>query len=206
MKDVGCPRGDKCTFKHPPRTGKCLRCGAIAQRRRPQRDQQKGSSSTSTSTPTTTSKARAKSKGAPKARSKPQKQEQGNKVWMKSTVQIEEVPERAEPAIEPLATHSFTMAANAFRPTNHNVAAGASEDTPDKTPILDTGATKRLLYLERLSDENIENAKRIYLGVANGTQAKALLYNNIMYARSTSQTFGRRRPAQGAAGFATCVE
>ena len=41
MKDAGCPRGDKCAFRHPPRTGKCLRCGAIghqlAQCRRPQR-------------------------------------------------------------------------------------------------------------------------------------------------------------------------
>ena len=27
MKDAGCPRGDKCAFRHPPRTGKCLRCG-----------------------------------------------------------------------------------------------------------------------------------------------------------------------------------
>ena len=29
LKDAGCPRGDKCTFRHPPRTGKCPRCGAI---------------------------------------------------------------------------------------------------------------------------------------------------------------------------------
>ena len=86
LKDTGCPRGDKCTFRHPPRTGKCLRCGAIghqlAQCRRPQRDQQKGSSSTSSSTPTTTSKARAKSKGAPRAKSKPPRKEQGNTTWV----------------------------------------------------------------------------------------------------------------------------
>ena len=101
MKDAGCPRGDKCIFRHPPRTGKCLRCGAIghqlAQCRRPQREQ-KGSSSTSTSTPTTTPKARAKSKGAPRAKSKPPKKEQGNTTWvdgLESKVKIEEIPERA---------------------------------------------------------------------------------------------------------------
>ena len=101
MKDAGCPRGDKCTFRHPPRTGKCLRCGAIghqlAQCRRPQREQ-KGSSSTSTSTPSTTPKARAKSKGAPRAKSKPPKKEQGNTTWvddLESKVKIEEIPERA---------------------------------------------------------------------------------------------------------------
>ena len=102
LKDAGCPRGDKCTFRHPPRTGKCLRCGAIghqlAQCRRPQRDQQKSSSPTSSSTPTTTSKARAKSKGAPRAKSKLPKKKQGNTTWvddLESTVKIEEIPERA---------------------------------------------------------------------------------------------------------------
>ena len=86
MKDAGCPRGDKCTFRHPPRTGICVRCCAIghqlAQCRRPQRDQQKSSSSTSSSTPTTTSKTRAKSKGAPRAKSKLPKKEQGNTTWV----------------------------------------------------------------------------------------------------------------------------
>ena len=41
--------------------------------------------------------------------------------------------------------------------------------------------------MDWLSDETIEQAKRIYLGVANGTKSEALLYNNIMYALSASR-------------------
>ena len=29
MTDRGCPRGDQCTFAHPRKPGKCLRCGGI---------------------------------------------------------------------------------------------------------------------------------------------------------------------------------
>ena len=42
MTDRGCPRGDQCTFAHPTKPGKCLRCGGInhdlSTCRRPPRD------------------------------------------------------------------------------------------------------------------------------------------------------------------------
>ena len=154
LKDAGCPRGDKCTFRHAPRTGRCLRRGAIghqlAQCRRPQRDQQKGSSSTSSSTPTTTTKARAKSKGAPRAKSKPPKKEQGNTPWvddLESTVKIEEIPERAIQE-DHSATYTESFAVNSSTPqagttVQRHLAKGVASnkgvtsDNPDKAPFLD---------------------------------------------------------------------
>ena len=29
MTDRGCPKGDQCTFAHPRKPGKCLRCGGV---------------------------------------------------------------------------------------------------------------------------------------------------------------------------------
>ena len=203
MKDAGCPRGDKCAFRHPPRTGKCLRCGAIghqlAQCRRPQREQ-KGSSSTSTSTPSTTPKARAKSKGAPRPKSKPPKKEQGNTTWVadqESKVKIEEIPEGATQE-DNSATYTESFAVNSPTPREgtkgqRNLAKGvtsnkgAASDNPNKAPILDTGATRCLLHLSWMSEDVIEKAERIHLGVANGTRLRALLWNNIMYSPHTAR-------------------
>ena len=204
LKDAGCPRGDKCTFRHPPRTGKCLRCGAVghqlAQCRRPQRDQQKGSSSTSTSTSTPTSKARAKSKGAPRAKSKPPRKEQGNNTWVddrESTVKIEEIPERTIHE-DHSATYTESFAVNSQHPqvgttTQRHLAKGVASnkgvtsENPNKAPILDTGATRCLLHLSWMSKDVIEKAERIHLGVANGTRSRALLWNNIMYSPVTAR-------------------
>ena len=204
MKDAGCSRGDKCTFRHPPRTGKCLGCGAIghqlAQCRRPQREQ-KGSSSTSTSTPTsTTPKARAKSKGAPRPKSKPPEKEQGNTTWvadLESKVKIEEIPERAIQE-DNSATYTESFAVNSPTPqegttVQRNLAKGVTSnkgvasDNPNKAPILDTGATRCLLHLSWMSEDVIEKAERIHLGVANGTRSRALLWNNIMYSPHTAR-------------------
>ena len=203
MKDTGCPRGDKCAFRHPPRAGKCHRCGAIghqlAQCRRPQREQ-KGSSSTSTSTPTSTPKARAKPKGAPRPKSKPPKKEQGNTTWVvdqESKVKIEEIPERATQE-DNSATYTESFAVNSPTPqegttVQRNLAKGVTSnkgvasDNPNKAPILDTSATRCLLHLSWMSEDVIEKAERIHLGVANGTRSRALLWNNIMYSPHTAR-------------------
>ena len=201
MKDAGCPRGDKCTFRHPPRTGKCLRRGAIghqlAQCRRTQRS---SSTSTSTSTPTTTPKARAKSKGAPRAKSKPPKKEQGNTTWvdgLEAKVKIEEIPERVIQE-DNSASYTESFAVNSPTPqegttVQRNLAKGVTSnkgvasDNPNKAPILDTGATRCLLHLSWMSEDVIEKAERIHLGVANGTRSRALLWNNIMYSPHTAR-------------------
>ena len=207
MKDAGCPRGDKCAFRHPPRQGKCLRCGAIghklAQCRRPQRDQ-KGSSSTSTSTPPSTPRAKAKSKSAPRAKSQPQKNEQGNATtWaavLESTVTIEESPEghtqedhsatytESFAVNSPKSKKSTKVQRNSAKGGSDSDNAGIASDKPNKAPILDTGATRCLLHLDWIDKEDADRrAERIHLGVANGTQSRALLLDNITYSIHTAR-------------------
>ena len=172
MKDARCPRGDKCAFRHPPRTGKCLRCGAIghqlAQCRRPQREQ-KGSSSTSTSTPSTTPKARAKSKGAPRAL-----QEDHSATYTESFAVNSPTPQEGT-----------TVHRNLAKGVTSN--KGVTSDDPNKAPILDTGATRCLLRSSWISKDVIDKAERIHLGVANGTRSRAVLWNNIMYSPHTAR-------------------
>ena len=57
----------------------------------------------------------------------------------------------------------------------------------ERAPILDSGATHCLLPLTWLSEEDTEKAKRIHLRVASGDQVRALLYNNIIYAKSVTR-------------------
>ena len=191
LKDTGCPRGDKCTLRHPPRTGKCLRCGAIghqlAQCRRPQRDQ-KSSSSTSSSMPTTASKARAKSKGAPRAKSKPPKKEQGNTTWvddLESTVKIEEIPERAIHE-DHSATYTESFAVSSSTPqagttTQRHLAKGVASskgvtsDNPNKAPILDTGATRCLLHLSWIVQRCHREGRENPLGSSQWDEIKGTL-------------------------------
>ena len=58
---------------------------------------------------------------------------------------------------------------------------------PESIPILDTGATHRLLPITWLGAEECEKAKRIHLKVATGTAVRALLYNNVVYAKSVTR-------------------
>ena len=66
--------------------------------------------------------------------------------------------------LECFATHSFAKAANALNPAIHNVAARASEDTSEKAPILDTGATNT--YSAWIGSPRMTSRmpERIYLG------------------------------------------
>ena len=61
------------------------------------------------------------------------------------------------------------------------------ENHPDNLPILDTGATHCLLPITWLGAEECEKAKRIHLKVATGTTVRALLYNNVIYAKSVTR-------------------
>eukprot|EP00971_Amphidinium_carterae_P078669 1556384-Amphidinium_carterae.3 len=51
------------------------------------------------------------------------------------------------------------------------------------TPILDTGASHCLLPVAHLTAEEVELASRVHLRVANGTLTRALMYQNIIYAK-----------------------
>eukprot|EP00971_Amphidinium_carterae_P068241 1351405-Amphidinium_carterae.1 len=58
--------------------------------------------------------------------------------------------------------------------------------TPEEktlTPILDTGASHCLLPVAHLTAEEVEMASRVHLRVANGTLTRALMYQNIIYAK-----------------------
>ena len=62
-------------------------------------------------------------------------------------------------------------------------------EVPDieQLPIFDTGATHCLLPVALLSAENAEQAKKIYLRVASQATQKALLFNNIIYAKNVGR-------------------
>ena len=76
-----------------------------------------------------------------------------------------------------------------YLPTFHSASSASGEDAdhPENLPILDTGATHCLLPLKWLTEEECDQAKRIYLKVATGTSVRALLYNNVIYAKTVSR-------------------
>ena len=85
---------------------------------------------------------------------------------------------------DPSATYTQSFAVNARAPVQQHLAKGVATDNPNKAPIWDTGATRCLLHLSWVSEDVIEKAERIRLGVANGTKSRALFYNNVMYSPS----------------------
>ena len=194
LKEAGCPRGDQCTDRHPPRVGKCLHCEATGHQlsscRRPRRDAQPKAATAAKPKAAPQAKARAKSQGKPKM--KPGGRKAANALWaegadQETTVQIEEVDEAALSSEGLFTACSFFTF---FLPTFHNASAETSANATearDMAPILDSGATHCLLPLSWLSDENAEQAKRIHLRVASGDQARALLFNNITYAKSVTR-------------------
>ena len=106
LTDRGCPKGDQCTFQHPRKQGRCLRCGAtghdLSTCRRPSRDARSSTpappKANAAGTPSTQQqRPQAKSKGAPrpKGKAKPGPARGGaNAAWAvqeASTMQIEEV-------------------------------------------------------------------------------------------------------------------
>ena len=191
LTDNGCPRGDQCTYRHPARVGKCLRCGSTGHQlstcRRPRRDATPKAAAKSTAG----AKARAKSKGKPKPKTAPKKG--ANAAWAEgvdqgTTVTIEELDE--DVALLTEVGYSACSFFTSFLPTFHSTAAEASAASPEsleRAPILDSGATHCLLPLTWLSEEDTEKAKRIHLRVASGDQVRALLYNNIIYAKSVTR-------------------
>ena len=76
-----------------------------------------------------------------------------------------------------------------YLPTFHSASSASGEDVdhPENLPILDTGATHCLLPLKWLTEEECDQAKRIYLKVATGTSVRALLFNNVIYAKTVSR-------------------
>ena len=191
LTDNGCPRGDQCTFRHPARVGRCLRCGSTGHQlstcRRPRRDAK----------PKPEAKPQAKGQARPKSKARPKNATRrgANAAWAEgeeepeSSVIIEEVDEGTgthHVEVEYTACSFFTS----FLPTYHNASSATSAnaaETPELAPILDSGATHCLLPLSWLSDEDADQAKRIHLRVASGSQVRALLFNNIIYARSVTR-------------------
>ena len=123
---------------------------------------------------------------------KPGGRKAANALWaegaeQETTVQIEEVDEAALSSEGLFTACSFFTS---FLPTFHNASAETSANATearDMAPILDSGATHCLLPLSWLSDEDAEQAKRIHLRVASGDQVRALLFNNIIYAKSVTR-------------------
>ena len=76
-----------------------------------------------------------------------------------------------------------------YLPTFHSASSAPGEDAdhPENLPILDTGATHCLLPLKWLTQEECDQAKRIYLKVATGTSVRALLFNSVIYAKTVSR-------------------
>ena len=191
LTDTGCPRGDQCTYRHPARVGRCLRCGSTGHQlstcKRPRRD----AKAKPMAKPQPKEKARAKSK----ARAKPNQRRGANAAWaqgeeMDSTVIIEEVDEEADETLHVAAEYTACSFFTSYLPVYHSastVTSAHSTEPTDTSPILDSGATHCLLPLSWLSDEDADRARRIHLRVASGAQVRALLFNNIIYAQSVSR-------------------
>ena len=189
MTDRGCARGDQCTNLHPRRTGKCLRCGAtnhdLSTCRRPGRDNAARNAAAKSSPQP---KAKNNPKAKPRAKSQPARARGGaNVAWAteNTTVTVEEVRDQPDVEMSAAACSFYTT----YLPTYHTAssAAGDDKDHPENLPILDTGATHCLLPLDWLSAEECEEAKRIHLKVATGTTVRALLSNNVIYAKTVSR-------------------
>ena len=194
MTDRGCPRGDQCTFAHPRKPGKCLRCGGINHDlptcRRPPRDpklnalnssaKSKGSGGKGNPPPAPkkgkgkgAAKAKAKSKAQPKSTSKGG----ANAVWACEEI-VEDASVSASASMAVLNSINATACTfyTTFLPTFHSAANSdeTTEDHPEYQPILDTGATHCLMPLSWLSEAECELAKRICLKVATGSIVRAL--------------------------------
>ena len=76
-----------------------------------------------------------------------------------------------------------------YLPMFHSAASSDEplEDHPENLPILDTGATHCLMPLSWLGEEECELAQRIHLKVATRTTVRALLYNNVIYAKAVNR-------------------
>eukprot|EP00971_Amphidinium_carterae_P337715 6474671-Amphidinium_carterae.1 len=80
---------------------------------------------------------------------------------------------------QPSAGAAYVMPSYSPEPT-----AMLSDRSPlPLTPILDTGASHCLLPASYLTKEEAELATRVHLRVANGSTTRALMYQNIIYAR-----------------------
>eukprot|EP00971_Amphidinium_carterae_P197236 3914836-Amphidinium_carterae.1 len=68
-------------------------------------------------------------------------------------------------------------------PYGHPSAFITTPEEKTLTRILDTGASHCLLPVAHLTAEEVELASRVHLRIANGTLTRALMYQNIIYAK-----------------------
>ena len=89
--------------------------------------------------------------------------------------------------VSPLLQHALSTPPSC--PSFHAASTQSpdSEVHPENLPILDAGATHCLLPASWLGAAECEMAKRIHLKVATGTTVRALLYNNVIYAKSVTR-------------------
>ena len=141
----------KCTYRHPARVGRCLRCGSTGHQlstcKRPRRD----AKAKPMAKPQPKEKARAKSK----ARAKPNQRRGANAAWaqgeeMDSTVIIEEVDEEADETLHVAAEYTACSFFTSYPPVYHSastVTSAHSTEPTETSPILDSGATHCLLLI-----------------------------------------------------------
>ena len=207
MTDRGCPKGDQCTFLHPRKPGKCLRCGGVnhdlSTCRRPGRDAKlnppnnaKASGAGGRGNPPPAPKKGRGKGGGGTTETQPKNTQKGgaNAVWACEGI-VEDnpggQPSSASASMAVLTTldHAdFNATACTFYTTYLATFHAAStdesvEDHPENLPILDTG----LMPLSWLGEAECEMAKRIHLKVAAGTTVRALLYNNVIFAKSVNR-------------------
>eukprot|EP00971_Amphidinium_carterae_P263536 5228263-Amphidinium_carterae.2 len=213
LKDRGCNKGGQCTMRHPTRVGKCLRGGAkghsVSECLRPRRDvppkDGKGGNPKPKGTPKPPRGGRGRGTGGGRGgnpRTNNSEWLEGadpNQEWeydadyyeaaegeddyeegttVPSGVTIEDVTD------QPSAGAAYVIPG--YSPTPSAMLT-ARESTP-LTPILDTGASHCLLPVTHLTKEEAELATRVHLRVANGSMTRALMYQNIIYARKVPRT------------------
>eukprot|EP00971_Amphidinium_carterae_P035884 705795-Amphidinium_carterae.1 len=205
LTDFGCDKGGLCNLKHPTKMGKCLRCGAkghsVAECLRPRRE--------NPNCPTG-GRAAGNPKGGRgrqgKGRGRGGNPKGLNSEWVGDEQQqegqdhgeyqypdadnayadkeeYEEGTTRPEDGIDVPQVDGATAY---LCPDVIGVSPVACLTTPEvrpMTPILDTGASHRLLPVSHLTPDEAELASRVHVRVANGALTRALMYQNIIYAK-----------------------
>ena len=194
LTDKGCPKGDQCPHAHPRKAGKCLRCGAtghdlcIMSKDQPKIQRPKDHLHQQKDKEEEWGKAKAK----PKPKAKAQAHESttqpagANAAWaLEEDAGYGDVYDELNYVTPASACSFYTTFLHTFHAAS--TQDNSMEDHPENLPILDTRATHCLLSITWLGAEECEKAKRIHLKVATGTTVRALLYNNVIYAKSVTR-------------------
>eukprot|EP00971_Amphidinium_carterae_P032539 640725-Amphidinium_carterae.1 len=203
LKDSGCPTS----------VGKCLRCGAkghsVAECTRPRRDNplrpggklgggRSGGRAGGRGGGRTNGRSKGRGRGNPRANNTEwlgETQDEGTQDQGEYSPNADYAHEEEEEYDEGTTwpdegvevpyegSTAYLYPCIQSDPCDNPTAMISAPEAPSLTPILDTGASHCLLPVAHLTAEETELASRVHLRVANGALTRALMYQNIIYAK-----------------------